>query len=53
MSGGSNEVEEGGAQKMALRRLYCCPSRLMISPRMTKFAAMRGVGAMMVVVILL
>ncbi len=37
---------------MALRRLYCCPRRFMISPRTTKFAAMRGVGAMIVVVIL-
>lgn len=37
---------------MALRRLYWGPSRVMSCPRMTKFAATNGVGAMMVVEIL-
>lgn len=44
--------EREGLHHIALRRLYCCPRRLMICPRITKFAAMRGVGAIMVVVIL-
>lgn len=39
-------------QSVGPRRLYCVPSIPMIRPRITKFAATRGVGAMIVVVIL-
>lgn len=37
---------------IALSRLYWGPNRLISCPRMTKFAATRGVGAMIVVDIL-
>ena len=40
------------AHHFAEIRLYCWPMRRMIWPRMTKLAAMRGVGAMIVVAIL-
>lgn len=29
----------------AFKRLYCCPKRRMICPRMMKLAATRGIGA--------
>ena len=38
---------------IGLNRLYCAPSLAINSPRITKFAATSGVGAMIVVVILL
>ena len=49
-SGAGNETED--VHHFALRRLYCCPRRVMICPRIIKLAAMSGVGARIVVVIL-
>lgn len=43
----------GHSHHIALIRLYSEPRRLITWPRMTKLAATSGVGAMMVVVILL
>ena len=48
-NGGGRTVGAGVyAHHFAEIRLYCWPMRRMIWPRMTKLAAMRGVGAMIV-----